>query len=152
MPGSVEITRLQPPHSELLSELFERIRVDPASTFFHPHEFTVSEAYRICNLAGQDHYLALRVDEQFLAYGMLRGWDEGFATPTLGIYVSPALRGTGAARVMMEFMHLDARLAGASRIRLKVYSSNVPAHRLYISLGYEFADAEGEQLVGVVNL
>ncbi|MGY4171587.1 GNAT family N-acetyltransferase [Bradyrhizobium sp. USDA 4529] len=152
MKGCVEITRLQPSHSALLSELFERIKADPASNYFHPHEFTVSEAHRICNLAGRDRYLAMRVDERFLAYGMLRGWDEGFATPTLGIYVSPELRRTGAARAMMEFMHLNARLAGASRIRLKVYSGNIPAHKLYITLGYEFAETEGDQLVGIVRL
>ena len=150
----MEILHLRPVHATPLAEFFARIAADPVSSHFHPHPFTTTEADRICNHSGQDRYLALRVDDRFLAYGMLRGWDEGYAVPSLGIYVAPELRGSGAARLMMEHLHLTARLSGAKRIRLKVYPDNLPAHRLYVSLGYQFPDPAGQegQLVGFIEV
>ena len=96
----------------------------------------------------------MRVDDRFQAYGMLRGWDEGFSVPSLGIYVAQELRGSGAARLMMEHLHVTARLSGAKRIRLKVYPDNLPAYKLYVSLGYQFPDPPGDedQLVGILEV
>ncbi|WP_424578938.1 GNAT family N-acetyltransferase [Bradyrhizobium sp. USDA 241] len=150
----MEILVLRPDYAPMLTELFGRIAADPLGGHFHPHPFTAAEADRICNYGGRDRYLALRVNNQFLAYGMLRGWDEGFSVPSLGIYVAQELRGSGASRLMMEHLHLTARLSGAKRIRLKVYPENVSACKLYVSLGYQFSDpvAEAEQLVGFLEL
>ncbi len=149
-----EILHLRPAHAALLADLFARIAADPLSSRFHPHPFTTIEADRICNYSGQDKYLALRVDDRLLAYGMLRGWDTGFLVPSLGIYVAPELRGSGAARLLMEQLHQTARLSGAKRIRLKVYPDNLPAYKLYVSLGYHFSDPAGQdsQIVGMLEL
>ncbi len=122
-----------------LAELFGRLSVDPSARHFHPHPFDPANAQRICRHPGLDQYFALNVDDALLGYGMLRGWDEGFAVPSLGIYLESALRRTGASRAFMHYLHLAARLAGAGRIRLKVHPENVPALRLYRSLGYQFA-------------
>ena len=89
---------------------------------------------------------------RFVAYGMLRGWDAGYAIPSLGIYVAREARGRGVARAMMERLHALARERGAAAVRLKVYPSNEPARRLYESLGYRFGAKEGEQLVGLLRL
>jgi ribosomal protein S18 acetylase RimI-like enzyme len=152
---SLEIIRLRPEHADMLAELFAGIAVDPLSSRFHPHPFTKEEAHRICKHSGQDVYQALLVDGcRLLAYGMLRGWDEGFTVPSLGIYVASELRGSGAARLMMEHLHLTAHLSGAQQIRLKVYPENQAAYRLYASLGYQFseqASPEG-QLIGILEL
>ena len=89
-----------------------------------------------------------------VGYGMLRGWNEGFRVPSLGIYVAPRMRGTGAARFLMEHMHESAKRAGARKIRLKVHIENVAARRLYLSIGYRFdgpAQADG-QMVGFFDL
>ena len=85
---------------------------------------------------------------------MLRGWDEGYAIPSLGIYVAPALRGTGAARLLMQYLHLCAKLSGATQIRLKVYRGNISATKLYQSLGYVFEkpDDPEAQWVGILTL
>lgn len=154
MAMDVEILHLRPCHVSLLSSLFARISADPATSKFHPHPFTAEVAEYICGATGLDRYVALSVNENLRAYGMLRGWDAGFSIPSLGIYVEPELRGTGAARHLMQHLHLIARLSGADQIRLKVYRDNVAAYRLYKSLGYRFLyDVEGDaQLVGLCDL
>lgn len=154
MTVSVEIVTLRPTHVPLLVELFARIANDPRAIRFHPHPFTTAEAERICHHGGHDKYLALLVDDRFVAYGMLRGWDEGFSVPSLGIYVAPELHGSGAARHMMNHLHLTARLSGAKCIRLKVYADNLTAYKLYVSMGYDFSGAadQGGQLVGVCDV
>jgi Acetyltransferases len=154
MSVQLEILHLRADHSAMLAELFARIVTDPLSSRFHPHPFTAAEAERICNYAGQDRYAALKVNDRLLGYGMLRGWDEGYSVPSLGIYVASELRGSGAARLIMEYLHLSARLSGAKQIRLKVYPDNVAAHKLYISLGYRFSDSTGpqDQLIGILDL
>ena len=154
MTVSLEIVCLVPAHTVALGHFFARVAGDPKSSQFHPHPFSDSEAERICSLVGNDKYVALSSDGDFLGYGMLRGWDEGFSIPSLGIYVAPELRGTGAARLMMQHLHLIARLAGATQVRLKVYRENFSAYRLYESMGYLFTDSNehGDQLVGILSL
>lgn len=154
MTARLEIVIPRSEHARPLSELFARIAIDPLSSRFHPHPFNMAEADRVCDHAGQDKYLALRLDERLIAYGLLRGWDEGFSVPSLGIYVEPEFHGSGAARLMMAHLHLTARLSGSQQIRLKVYSNNLPAYKLYVALGYDFSGPtdEGGQLVGVCHV
>lgn len=54
--------------------------------------------------------------------------------------VSPAMRGMGIGRTMMIKAEREARRRGCDRIRLEVRMDNIPAIRLYESLGY--ADTE----------
>jgi ribosomal protein S18 acetylase RimI-like enzyme len=83
---------------------------------------------------------------------MLRGWDEGFEVPYLGIAIHPGERGQGYGRVLMEYLHAAARERGAVRVMLKVYEDNEAAVRLYRSLGYCFGERSDGQLVGVLEL
>lgn len=152
MTASVELLQLRPEHGPMLADFFSVVSADPNSAHFHPHPFTAAEADRICGYSGLDRYLSLKVNDRFLAYGMLRGWDEGFVVPSLGIYVAPELRGTGSARLLMQHLHLIARLSGAKQVRLKVYPENTIAYRLYQSMGYVFTESEDSiQLVGVLS-
>jgi ribosomal protein S18 acetylase RimI-like enzyme len=80
---------------------------------------------------------------------MLRGWDEGYEVPSLGIAVLASARGTGLGRTFMQFLHSAARLQGAPRVRLKVYPENAAAWRLYESLGYCFEPGADHQLLGI---
>ena len=75
---------------------------------------------------------------QVLSYGMLRGWDEGYEIPSLGILVRADVRGAGLGDLTMRLLHLAARRRGARRIRLTVYERNHRAISLYVSLGYKF--------------
>jgi ribosomal protein S18 acetylase RimI-like enzyme len=151
-PATLEIVALRPSLREALVELFAAIERDGDARRFHPHPFTEAEAERRCRYQGQDEYYAVLQGSRIVGYGMLRGWDEGYSVPSLGILVRAEARGQGIGKLLMEHLHLTARLRGASRIRLKVYADNHVARRLYERLGYVFEAIEVDQIVGSLNL
>jgi ribosomal protein S18 acetylase RimI-like enzyme len=120
--------------------------------YFHPHPFTQGEALRVCADAGKDVYAAVFRVGELVAYGLLRGWNDGWETPSLGIIVKREARGAGIARVFMNFLHTEARLRGATRVRLRVAPANTRALALYRSMGYQFVSEERGELVGIVCL
>ena len=88
-----------------------------------------------------------------IGYGMLRGWDEGYEVPFLGVAISPRKRGKGAGKLLIRFLHDVARNKKAQIIRLKVYKNNEVAIKMYKSLGYKFDDwNDNKQLIGTVKL
>ncbi len=145
----LEIISLRPELKEALQDLFAEIHKSEDSALFHPHPFTNAEGERLCSYQGEDQYYALVYGGRILGYGMLRGWDEGYGVPSLGIYVRSEARGAGIGKLLMQHMHVSARLRGATRIRLKVYRHNPIPIRMYRELGYIFEGEEGEQLVGI---
>ncbi len=85
-------------------------------------------------------------------YGMLRGWDEGYEIPSLGIAILPGYQRKGLGRLLMTHLHEVARQRGAKRIRLKVYARNAAAVSLYSSLGYKLEPIDGGQYLGVLDV
>ena len=148
------LMRLRPEHTDALKSLFSVIRNDTSAAKFHPHDFWEEDAQRFANYTGQDIYAGYFSEaNDMIAYGMLRGIDDGFRIPSLGIYVIPDARGRGVSREVMNGLHFMARTElGASKVRLKVYSDNLPALNLYQKMGYQFETGEGDELVGVISL
>ncbi len=149
---SLQIIQLNPSLVEPLTALFDEIQASGEAAFFHPHPFTKVEAERLCHYVGQDQYYVLLAGQSILGYSMLRGWDEGFLVPSLGIFIRAEARGQGLGRLMILHLHTVARLRQAPRIRLKVYRHNYPAKQMYEQFGYIFEDGEGEQLIGFYEL
>ncbi len=152
-PRQIEIRRLAPSDEAALETFFAEVRADPASIWFHPHPFDAEQARRILRLTCRDVYLgAFDEGARIVGYGMLRGFDEGWQVPSLGIWLAGPVRGTGLSRLLMKTLHEYARSVGAPRIRLRVYPGNAIAVRLYQSLGYVFVSEEGGQRVGLLEL
>jgi GNAT superfamily N-acetyltransferase len=61
--------------------------------------------------------------------------------------VSPAARGSGASRALLQQVIAEARAAGARALELEVFAQNTPALRLYRSFGF----ADGAPLWGFVR-
>jgi len=135
-----------------LSGFFRAFAEGPDRDFFHPHPMTDEVAARICAYDGRDLYYAACGGGNVLAYGLLRGWDEGFEIPSLGIAIHPEARGRGLARPFMTFLHAAAKFRGATNIRLTVYNDNQRAVELYRRLGYAFEAKNDRELVGVLEL
>jgi ribosomal protein S18 acetylase RimI-like enzyme len=150
---SLRIATIGPGDEDALAALFDVIASDPTSEHFHPHPFTASEAHTRAHYVGQDLYALMTFSREVVGYGMLRGWDQGYSIPSLGIYIARPHRGTGASRVLMNYLQFAARLKGAKAVRLKVHEDNERAFRLYTALGYRFNDErENDQRVGVCEL
>jgi RimJ/RimL family protein N-acetyltransferase len=137
-----------PEDSDALADVFGEIDTE----FFRPHPFTAHQAQQIASRQGKDVYALLLMGGQAVAYGMLRGWDEGFATPSLGIAVRTSEQRKGYGRALMAWLHDEARRRGASRIRLRVHPENVHARRLYERLGYRYQGVERGELLMIIDL
>ena len=148
----VEVRRLGPEWIGALEEFFRALGEAEGSKHFHPHPLTALEAERRCHYQGPDLYYILVEDGRVLGYGMLRGWDEGYAIPSLGIAIHPSERGKGLGKAFMHFLHAAAGRKGATQVRLKVHPDNTAAVALYEELGYTFHGQERGQLVGTLEL
>ena len=135
-----------------LARFFHALRKAGDDRHFHPHPLTDDEAKRRAEYSGKDLYYVLVEGDTVFGYGMLRGWDEGYEVPSLGIVIHPSVRGTGLGELFMLFLHIVARRRGANKVRLKVHPDNTAAVALYRKLGYTFQTEEAEQLVGFLDL
>ena len=92
-------------------------------------------------MRGDRYYLALYRGRP-VAYAMLRGWDEGYAVPSWGGCVHPALRGAGLGHALLVHAVAESRAAGASKLRLTVYKANQRGIHLYNKFGFVFQDKD----------
>lgn len=83
-----------------------------------------------------EHWVVTLPSEDVVAYGMLRGWSDGYAVPALGIAVDTFYRRRGLATALMLFLHHRAAERGARQVMLHVDDENSSAKRLYLSMGY----------------
>lgn len=146
-----EIRRARPPDAGRLARFLAELSSAGDARFFHPHSLTDESAQAVTSHEGMDLYY-LAVDDDVVAYGMLRGWDEGYEVPSLGLAVHPRYRGVGLGSLMASFLVAAARLRRAPAVRLRVYPDNVEAFRLYRRLGFEFAPEQGGQFLGRLEL
>jgi ribosomal protein S18 acetylase RimI-like enzyme len=145
---SLVVRPVGPDDAAALGELLARI--DP--TYFQPHPMTSDEAWRIATHAGENVYLLGFVDERAVAYGMLRGWDEGFRVPSLGLGVDRAFERLGYGRTMMHALHAVARERNARQVRLRVHPDNTAAAALYRSEGYAEVGVERNEILMLLDL
>jgi ribosomal protein S18 acetylase RimI-like enzyme len=145
---TVEFRVVGPSDAAMLADIFTEI--DEA--FFRPHPFTPDEARRIADEGGRDTYALLLEDGRATAYGMLRGWTEGYPVPSLGIAVRTSAQGRGLGRLMMAHLQAEAMRRGATVVRLRVHPDNTRARRLYETLGYAYAGEDRGELVMLLNL
>lgn len=152
MQKNLEYTLVSPSWAEKLAQFFNALVVNKDDLYFHPHPLTYEMAKKIAIYEGDDLYYLQIKDNEIAGYAMLRGWDEGYTIPSLGIAIHPNFRNQGLSIEFMEFLHNQARAKGATKVRLKVYSNNTVARQLYESLGYSFTDEENGQLIGYYEL
>lgn len=133
---TIECRAVQPLFADELVRFFRALKLSGTEEFFHPHSLTAEAAKKLADYEGKDLYYLLTDGSEVLGYGMLRGWDDGYEVPSLGIVIDPALQGRGYGRMLMQFLHAAAKYRGARRIRLSVSRENTKAKALFESLGY----------------
>lgn len=65
--------------------------------------------------------------------------------------IHPAWSGKGLARQMVAFCEAESRRLGKTVIRLDTWEGNLPANRLYPSLGYRYAGAAEFFFMGFIH-
>ncbi len=151
-PASLECRKLTAEWKKPLLAFLSALEEANDTDYFHPHPFTDDAVEKIIHSARKDLYYVLSEGNDVLGYGMLRGWDEGYEIPSLGIAIHPRVRNTGLGKVFMHFLNAAARRKGARKVRLKVKRENTRAAKLYESLGYNFLSEEKGYLVGFLEL
>ena len=145
----LEFVKIGPQVHSPLVAMFAAIAGDP---MFTPHPFTPAYADHLTWYTGKDFYSLAVQGLRPLAYGILRGWDEGYAIPSLGISVHPDAQGVGIGKTMMHYLHSVARVRGVDTIRLRVHVDNTRAIKLYDQLGYVFQpDERPDYLLGFLR-
>jgi ribosomal protein S18 acetylase RimI-like enzyme len=150
------IRPIGPEDAGQLGDLLEELADDPEAGGFHPHPMTRIEARRIATggAGRKDIYFAAFVEGRLAGYGMLRGWDEGYAIPSFGVAVGTAYRGLGLGRLLLRYAIETARGRGAQTMMLKVHLDNPSARHLYESEGFVFEEMPDDptQIKGLLAL
>lgn len=137
-----------------LARFFAALAAAGDDAFFHPHAGDVDALRSLAAQPGDDLYFVFVEGDDVRAYGLLRGWNEGYDVPSLGIAVHPQARATGLGRLVMDYLEAMARHRGAPAIRLRVHKDNAHAIGMYERRGYAMEPDAGDArlLVGVKPL
>lgn len=135
-----KIVKLSTATLDALTTMLRAVEDAGETNWFSPHSFSRPYLAKLCAPHVLDLHYVLMVEAEAFAYGLLRGWDEGYEIPSLGIAVHPDHRGVGLGVTMMQFLHAAARLRGCARVRLRVSRSNAVAVALYHATGYRFEE------------
>ena len=85
---------------------------------------------------GDYFYVIVDQDEDVLAYGHMRTFEDRYKIPALGIAVSKHCRGLGLGELLCRYMIKDIKKKGYEKVMLKVNLQNTKAQRLYGNLGF----------------
>lgn len=151
---SLEIVRLSPRWQEGLKLFFKALSENGDARLFCPHPTDDETISLLAHYVGRDLYYLLVEEENVLGYGLLRGWDEGYQIPSLGIAIHSSARGSGLGKILISFLHILAFRRGATKVRLRVLKNNDKAMCLYESFGYVFEEdiKQPEYLIGFFEI
>jgi ribosomal-protein-alanine N-acetyltransferase len=164
----LKLIQLEQRHTDQLAKYFKALVDNGDTKWFRPFELTDEQAAYLCNTETKDKFYFLEgrdliskkneyvvsqnVYYQYylsiiVGFGMLRGWNQGYDVPSLGISIHPDWRAKGLGRKFMNLLHKQAIKCGASKVRLSVYPDNTTAITLYNSMGYGIIDVKEGQTI-----
>ena len=144
----LRIRAVRPRDARALEVLFAGLD----TTWFRPHDLGAAGARAVAEYGGRDVYLIGVLGRVPVAYGMLRGWDEGYLVPRLGVAVRDGWRDRGLGRQMMHALHAVVRERSGDRVQLRVAPGNTRARHLYATLGYRQVGIERGELLLQLDL
>ncbi|MFA5759421.1 MAG: GNAT family N-acetyltransferase [Clostridia bacterium] len=119
---------------------------------FHPHDFSYIKCVSLCKDPVDDYYCVVMLDDTIIGYGMLRGIDDGYKIPSVGLIISCNFRGCGLSKILLNHLHIISRNKGFKQIMLKVNMDNNKAIMLYKTIGYKLKEYDNTQYVGFYEL
>lgn len=99
--------------------------------FFHALPRDEAALANVLESRRKDLYHGLFEDGQLVGFFMLRGWDEGYAIPSFGLFIDESTRGRGYLFLTLSMAADLCRDAGAPRFLAKIHPENLspPAAR-----------------------
>ena len=120
--------------------------------YFTPHPFTREKLQLIIETAKLDLFYVVIFKDSVVGYAMLRGMDEDYKIPSLGMAIDKKFYGSGIATLLMSFLETTARILGYKKMRLRVYKDNKRAFKFYTNLGYKYESYDEESVLGFKDL
>ncbi|MEI7880133.1 MAG: GNAT family N-acetyltransferase [bacterium] len=138
MPGcdTLVIREVEAHDMDALAHFLEAHNTPATTGHFNPFPMTAETARRIATTPRHDHYYIAILNGRIAGLSMLRGWDEGYETPSFGIVIDRDRRGMGLGRKLTIETIGNARRLGCRQVRLTVNAGNHAGVRLYESLGF----------------
>lgn len=133
---SLEARELTPADVEALGDLFQANDTRETRRQFSPFALDRAVARRLLESPHLDRFFGGWNEGRLMAFGMLRGWDEGYAVPSFGLLLDAAARGRGLSQAMVAFGLGLARRLGCNEVRATVNASNLPSLRMLERAGY----------------
>ena len=131
----INFRRLTPNDAEALSELMNQDSKD-YNQYFVAFEFDKTTIENILTKAKNDLYYGVYWKEELTGFYMLRGFDEGYAIPSYGVYISSRFNNKGFGALTLNHAISTCRLLGLKKLRLKVHKENTFALKQYVKFGF----------------
>ena len=135
---NLEILTITPVNSKLLYQFLTR---QPSSyrKDFHPFQNeSVNALHLVLTQNPKDHFRAVVFNGTWIAFYMLRGWQQGYSRPSFGVLVDYQYANNGLGKLCLEAALTECRLMAVEEIMLKVAPDNIHAVRLYSKVGFKF--------------
>jgi len=126
-------------------KFFADSNVAEVTETFRAFDLSQEQATWLANYSGKDSYFLAVSNGEIAGFGMLRGWDEGYAIPSLGLFVSPAHQGKGIGKAIMNHLTETSIERSCEKIRLTVDAVNEKAVALYKAQQYEIDSEQSDE-------
>ena len=128
--------RLEPSDATELKVFFDKNNTDQVTNNFYPFPLSEETVHRLLAPGSRDLFFLLIIEGEAVGFSMLRGFDEGYEVPSLGMFVGATHQGRGLGRELLKRTYAFAKSHGITSIRLSVFEDNEQAIRLYQNQGF----------------
>ena len=133
---------------EKIKEFFRVLKSDK---WFQPFRFNEKTISKILT-AKEDIYCFIWDKEKIIGIFMLRGFDEGYEIPSLGMIVHPDYRNRGIGTFGMNALIEICKELKCKKIRLTVDKGNDIAKKMYEKAGFKFKTKNAYKDIGFKTL
>ena len=106
---------------------------------FHPfQDESIDHLKLLITQNTKDRYYRISYNDIWVAFYMLRGWQQGYDRPSFGLLVDHRYANKGLGKLCLQAALAECRLIGIKEIMLKVSPNNIYACRIYENEGFKF--------------
>lgn len=129
------------PQDAAVISAFIRSQSPQYGRFFYAFDSDEKTIAEILSVARKDVYTGIFWGETLVSFFMLRGWDEGYEFPSLGVFVSEEYRGKRLLLLMIESAKVICKLSGVNKLIAKSHPDNAGLKNL-LQLGFRQVGVE----------
>ncbi len=126
------------PNEAILFHAFLNRQPTEYRKHFHPFQSESIDALDLLIAQNpKDRYRRISFNGVWVAFYMLRGWQQGYNRPSFGLLVDYQYANKGLGKLCLQAALTECRLIGTEEIMLKVALSNIYACKIYTNAGFK---------------